>query len=138
MNPEINDKNQRRNLMRNKIKTSCLFGIGMLAVTAMSYGQNMPAKPSNPESGAQSKASEKRAMGDVTSVDAKTGKLSVKTAEQDLSLNVEAQATKKSLESIKVGDKVSVSYRDQGGTLVASSVNKAGAMESAGSSSKTK
>lgn len=124
--------------MQNKIMTSCLVGIGMLAVTGMSYGQDMPAKPSKPEAGAQSKASEKRAMGEVTSLDAKTGKLAVKTAEQELSLNVEASATKKSLESIKVGDKVSVSYRDQGGTLVASSVNKSGAMEGAGSSSKTK
>ncbi len=124
--------------MRNKIMTSCLVGVGMLAVTASGYGQNMPANPSKPESGAESKASEKRAMGEVTSVDAKTGKLAVKTAEQDLSLNVTASATKKSLESIKVGDKVSVSYRDQGGMLVASSVNKSAGMEGAGSSGKTK
>ena len=124
--------------MRNKIVTSCLVGVGMFAVTGISYGQDMPAKPSKPGSGAVTKASEKRATGEVTSVDAKTGKLAVKTADQDLSLNVEASATKKSLESIKVGDKVSVSYRDQGGTLVASTVNKSGGMEGAGSSSKTK
>jgi hypothetical protein len=124
--------------MRNKIVTSCLVGVGMLAVTAISYGQDMPAKPSKPGSGAETKASEKRAMGEVISIDAKTGKLAVKTAEQDLSLNVDASATKKSLESIKVGDKVSVSYRDQGGILVASSVNKSAGMEGAGSSSKTK
>jgi len=124
--------------MQNKFMTSCLVGVGMLAVTGISYTQDMPAKPSKPQSGVESKASEKRAMGEVTSVDAKTGKLAVKTSEQDLSLNVEASAAKKSLESIKVGDKVNVSYRDQGGILMASSVNKSAAMDGAGSSSKTK
>jgi Cu/Ag efflux protein CusF len=129
--------------MRNKVMTSCLVGIGMLALTGVSFAQSTPpkpdeAKPSKPETGMESKASEKRATGDVTSIDAKAGKLAVKTADQDLSLNVEASAAKKSLESIKVGDKVSVSYRDQGGTMVASSVSKSGAMEGAGSSSKTK
>ncbi len=134
--------------MRNKIMTSCLVGIGMLALTGMSFAQTTPskpdigsdskAKPAKPDTGMDSKASEKRATGDVTSVDAKAGKLAVKTADQDLSLNVEASAAKKSLESIKVGDKVSVSYQDKGGMLVASSVSKSGAMEGAGSTSKTK
>ena len=124
--------------MHKKVITSGLIGVGMLAATGLSFGQNMPAQPTKPDAGVENKASEKRAIGEVTSVDAKTGKLAVKTAEQDLSLNVEASATKKSLESIKVGDKVNVSYRDQGGVLVASSVNKSAATEGAGSSSKTK
>ena len=119
--------------MRNKVITSGLIGVGMLAVTGMSFAQNMPTQPTKPEAGVESKASEKRAIGEVTSVDAKTGKLAVKTAEQDLSLNVQASATKKALESIKVGDKVSVSYRDQGGILVASSVSKSGSTSGAGS-----
>ena len=120
----------------------------MLALTGMSFAQTTPsmpdigsdskAKPAKPETGMDSKASEKKATGDVTSVDAKAGKLAVKTADQDLSLNVDASAAKKSLESIKVGDKVNVSYRDQGGILMASSVNKSAAMDGAGSSSKTK
>jgi hypothetical protein len=37
--------------MWNKVMTSCLIGVGMLSVTGMSFAQNMPAKPSNPESG---------------------------------------------------------------------------------------
>jgi len=105
----------------------------MLAVAGMSFAQTMPARQSKPESGAETKASEKRAIGAVTSVDAKAGKLAVKTAEKDLRLDVHARATKKALESIKVGDKVSVSYLDQGGILVANSVSKTGAPAGAGS-----
>jgi Cu/Ag efflux protein CusF len=130
--------------MRNKIITSCLVGVGMLALTGMSFAQTTPAKPdigsdskakpAKPETGMDSKASEKKATGDVTSVDAKAGKLAVKTADQDLSLNVDASAAKKSLESIKVGDKVNVSYRDQGGILTASSVSKSSATPGPGAS----
>ena len=120
--------------MRYKVMTSCLVGVGMLAVAGMSFTETMPAKPSSPESGVGNKASPKRATGEVTFIEAKAGKLAVKTAEQDLSLNVEASATKKALESIKVGDKVNVSYRDQGGILVADAVSKSGPMEGAGAS----
>jgi len=113
--------------MRNKVVTSCLVGVGMLAVSAMTFAQeDRPAKSAKPETGMESKASAKRAMGKVTSVDIKTGKLAVKTAEQDLSLNVQASAAKESLESIKIGDNVSVTYRDQGGMLVADAITKSG------------
>jgi Cu/Ag efflux protein CusF len=100
----------------------------MLAVSAMGFAQeDRPAKPAKPaESGMENKASAKRAIGQVTSVDVKTGKLALKTAEQDLSLNVQASAAKESLESIKIGDNVSVSYRDQGGMLVADAITKSG------------
>jgi len=89
--------------------TSSLVGVGMLALAGMSFAETMPAKPSNPESGVESKASPKHATGEVTFIEAKAGKLAVKTAEQELSLNVQASATRKALESIKVGDKVNVS-----------------------------
>ena len=76
--------------------------------------------------GQESKASAKRAIGQVTSVDVKTGKLAVKAGEQDLSLNVQASPAKESLGSIKIGDNVSVTYRDQGGMLVADAITKSG------------
>ena len=120
--------------MQYKVMISCLVGVGMLALAGMSFAETMPAKPSNPVSGVESKASPKHATGEVTFIEAKAGKLAVKTAEQDLSLNVQASATKKVLETIKVGDKVNVSYRDQGGILVADAVSKSGAMEGAGAS----
>lgn len=114
--------------MRNKVVTSCLVGVGMLAASAMTFAQeDRPAKPAKPaEAGMESKASAKRAIGQVTSVDVKTGKLAVKTAEQDLSLNVQASAAKESLQSIKIGDNVSVTYRDQGGLLLADAITKSG------------
>ena len=114
--------------MRNKLVTSCLVGVGMMAVSAMSFAQeDKPAKPAKPaEAGMESKAGAKRAMGQVTSVDVKTGKLAVKTAEKDLNLNVQASAAKESLESIKIGDNVSVTYRDQGGMLLADAITKSG------------
>ena len=118
--------------MRYKVMTSSLVGVGMLAMAGVSFAETMPAKPSNPQLGVESKTSPKQATGEVTFIEAKAGKLAVKTAEQDLSLNVQASATKKALESIKVGDKVNVSYRDQGGILVADAVSKAGPMEGAG------
>ena len=114
--------------MRNKLVTSCLVGVGMLAVSAISFAQeDKPAKPAKPaEAGMESKAGAKRAMGQVTSVDVKTGKLAVKTGEKDLNLNVQASAAKESLESIKIGDNVSVTYRDQGGMLLADAITKSG------------
>ena len=112
--------------MRNKIVTSCLVGVGMLAASPLSFAQDKPMKTAKPETGMESKSSAKRAMGQVTSVDIKTGKLAVKTAEQDLSLNVQASAAKESLESIKIGDNVSVTYRDQGGMLLADAITKSG------------
>jgi len=117
--------------MRYKVIASCLVGVGMLAMAEMSFAETMPAKPSNPASGVESKVSPKQATGEVTFIEAKAGKLAVKTAEEELSLNVQASATKKILESIKVGDKVNVSYRNQGGILVADAVSKSAAMEGA-------
>ena len=50
--------------MRNKLVTSCLVGVGMMAVSAMSFAQeDKPSKPAKPaaEAGMESKASAKRA-----------------------------------------------------------------------------
>jgi hypothetical protein len=66
----------------------------------------------------------------------------VKTATDELNLEVQDSA-KKSLSSIKVGDKVDVGYQDKGGMLVANSINKSSkassspaARDDAGASSK--
>jgi len=113
-------------MMNQKLVSGFVAGVGMLAVTAVGYGQNTPSsfgKPDAPMS--SSKATTKKANGEVTSVDAKGGKLMVKTATEELNLDVQASAAKKSLTNIKVGDKVNVSYEDKGGMLVANSVSKA-------------
>ncbi len=113
--------------MGKKIVASLFAGVGMLALAGVGYSQSLPSTPKQGERGMESqKASAKHASGEVTSIDAKTGKLAVKTGEKELNLAVEGSSAKKSLESIKVGDKVNVSYRDQGAMLVADSISKAG------------
>ena len=111
--------------MNKKLISGFVAGVGMFAVAAVGQAQDRPssapgkaAAPMESKSGAAKKAS-----GEVTSVDSKTGKLMVKTATQEL--NLDASAAKKSLANIKVGDKVNVSYQDKGGMLVANSVSKA-------------
>jgi hypothetical protein len=123
--------------MRNKVVMSCLVGVGMLAASTMSFAQDKPMKSAKPETGSESKTGAKRASGQVTSVDIKTGKLAVKTAEQDLVLNVQASAAKESLETIKIGDNVSVTYRDQGGILMADAVTKSGQKTGESAASRT-
>ena len=110
--------------MNKKLIVGYIAGAGIFALTAAGQAQNMPSSPRNSDAPIDSKSSvTKRANGEVTSVDAKTGKIMVKTATDEL--NLEAQdSAKKSLSSIKVGDKVDVGYQDKGGMLVANSINK--------------
>ena len=123
---------------KRKTATSLLVGAGMLALSgAAGYAQIKPSAPGKMEQGIDTRSTAKQASGEVTAVDAKTGKLSVKTTDQDLDLKVQGGLTKKSLESIKVGDKVTVSYREQGANLIADSVHKSGG-SSASSSSKAR
>ena len=99
-----------------------------------------PARPDeqNMEQKGSSKRAAKRATGEVTSVDAKAGKLALKTKDKELDLDAKGTAAKKSLEKIHVGDRVNVAYTEQGGNLVAQSVTKAGASKSKESSKSKK
>ncbi len=117
-----------------------LAGAGLLALSAgAGYAQTKPSTPGKMEHGIDSKETAKQASGEVTAIDAKTGKLKVKTADRELDLKVQGGMTKKSLDSIKVGDQVMISYREQGANLVADSVHKSAASaDRAGSPSKAK
>lgn len=135
-----------------KLMAVSLFGVGMLVLSGLSYAQGMPSSSDKSESGIQGKGrsmdkgvsreneikdssmEQKRASGEVTAVDAKAGKLSVKTNTKELDLKVQGGSTKKSLDSIKVGDKVTVAYREQGANLVADSVRKSGTSSDSASS----
>jgi Cu/Ag efflux protein CusF len=59
--------------------------------------------------------------GEVTSVDAKAGTLTIKGKDKEINLNVISRA-KAALGKIKVGDMVKVTYTEQDGKLNASSV----------------
>jgi Cu/Ag efflux protein CusF len=113
--------------MQKKTVASYLAAVGVVAVAGLSFAQGVPKSSERPDAGVESTASPKRALGEVTSIDANAGKLTVKTGKEELNLTVQGSTAKKSLESIKVGDKVNVTYRDKGTMLVADTVSKAGA-----------
>ena len=117
--------------MNRKHMTGFIAGIGMFAFAAGIQAQSIPSTPGRPdEAPLDSKSSAaKRASGEVKSVDAEKGKLIVKTATEDLNLDVQGTAAKNSLATIKVGDKVNIAYQDKGGMLVANSVTKAGSSQ---------
>jgi Cu/Ag efflux protein CusF len=69
------------------------------------------------------KAKSGTATGEVTSVDAKSGMLTVKTKDKDLNLTAESKSAKNALEKVKPGDTVRVNYSDKEGKMVATSVN---------------
>ncbi len=124
--------------MEKKIVASLFAGVGMLTLAGMSYSQSLPpTTPERAERGMENQStSAKRASGEVTSIDPKAGKVAVKTGEEELNLSVQGSSAKKSLDSIKVGDKVNVSYRDQGAILIADSISKTGMSREGSKSSK--
>jgi len=109
-----------------KTITGIIAGVSIFAFAAVSQAQVLPPVapgvdgPIDPTGGVL-----KRAIGEVSSVDAKSGKLMIRTATDELNLDVQGVNAKGSLANIKVGDKVSIAYQDKGGTLVANSVSKA-------------
>jgi len=68
------------------------------------------------------KAKSGTATGEVTSVDPKSGMLTVKTKDKDLNLTAESKSAKSALEKVKPGDTVKVNYSDKDGKMVATSV----------------
>jgi Cu/Ag efflux protein CusF len=68
------------------------------------------------------KAKSGTATGEVTSVDPKSGMLTVKTKDKELNLTAESKSTKSALEKVKPGDTVRVNYSDKDGKMVATSV----------------
>lgn len=127
--------------MKNALKV-LVVALTTLAFSGVSFAQAKPATPATPAAPAKEKTemkSEKaktaRVTGEVTSVDAKKGMLTVKTKDKDVNLTADAK-TKSALEKIKVGDMVRVSYSEKDGKMVATSV-KAESASKATKSTKT-
>jgi Cu/Ag efflux protein CusF len=76
----------------------------------------------SPRTEKSTKAKSGTATGEVTSVDAKSGQLTVKAKDKDLNLMAESKSAKNALDKIKVGDNVRVTYTDKDGRMVVSSV----------------
>jgi Cu/Ag efflux protein CusF len=122
--------------MNKKLLTGYIAGASIFALAAAGQAQNMPSSPKSNDAPIDSKSNaSKRATGEVTSVDASSGKLMVKTATDELNLDVKGSTAKKSLSNIKVGDKVNIAYQDKGGSLVANSISKASGKASSSAAS---
>ena len=88
-----------------------------LAFNGVSFAQAKPATPAPPAAPAMEKKTEMKSekaqatvlTGKVTSVDAKAGKLMVKTKDKEVNLTTDSKSTKAALEKLKVGDMVKVS-----------------------------
>ena len=109
-----------------------IFKLVVVAVTALFFGGVASAQDTKSgktgKSSADSQTMEKStaksgtATGEVTSVDAKSGQLTVKAKGKDLDLMAESKSAKNALGKVKVGDTVQVTYTDKDGKMVVSSV----------------
>ena len=120
--------------MQNALRVF-IVALTALAFSGVSFGQEKktsPATPATPGAPAMEKKTEMksekpktaRMTGEVTSVDAKAGTLTVKAKDKETKLTAESSSAKNALEKIKVGDTVRVSYTEKDGKRVASSVAK--------------
>jgi Cu/Ag efflux protein CusF len=110
-----------------------IFKLVVVAVTALFFGGVASAQDTKSgktgKSSADSQTMEKStkaksgtATGEVTSVDAKSGQLTVKAKDKNVDFMAESKSAKNALGKIKVGDTVQVTYTDKDGKMVVSSV----------------
>jgi Cu/Ag efflux protein CusF len=115
--------------MKNTIKVLVVV-LTILAFSRVSFAQTKPAVPVTPAPGTEKRTemkSEKAqatvVTGQVTSVDAKAGKLTVKTKDKEIQLTTDSKSTRAALEKLKVGDTAKVF--EKGGNVIAASPVKA-------------
>jgi len=110
-----------------------IVALTSLAFSGASFAQAKPATPATPASPAAPAMEKKMEMksekaktngltGEVTSVDAKAGTLTVKAKDKEVNLAADSKSTKAALEKLKVGDMVRVSYTEKDGKMIVSSV----------------
>ena len=110
-----------------------IFKLVVVAFTALIFGGIATAQDTKSEKMGKSsadspkmekstKAKSGTATGEVTSVDPKSGQLTVKAKGKDLDLMAESKSAKNALDKIKIGDTVRVTYTDKDGKMVVSSV----------------
>ena len=109
--------------MKNMM-TLLVVALGSLVFNDVSLAQAKPTTPAPGAPATEKKTEAERAQatvltGKVTSVDAKAGKLTVKTKEKEVNMTTDSKSTKSALEKLKVGDTAKVFER--GGTVIAAS-----------------
>jgi Cu/Ag efflux protein CusF len=117
--------------VKNMIKV-LIVALTSLALSGVSFAQAKPATPATPATpGAPAmekkmerseKAKTEGLTGEVTSVDAKAGTLTVKGKDKEINLAADSKSTKAALEKLKIGDMVRVSYTEKDGKMIVSSV----------------
>jgi len=112
--------------------TIAILAIGLTS-NGVSFAQARPATPATPAAPTMEKKTEMAQAtvltGKVTSVDAKAGKLTVKTKDKEVNLTTDSKSTKAALEKLKVGDTAKVF--EKGGKVIAASPVKAESMTKA-------
>lgn len=102
-----------------------LVGSALAFPPMISAAEKKAAQPCAPAAMKEEKKAEKpktmSATGEVASVDAKMGMLAVKVKGKEMSFT----AATKALEKVKAGDRVTVSYTEKEGKMMASSVKAA-------------
>lgn len=121
-----------------------LAALVTLAFTGVSFAQAKPATPATPASPEkkaeikQEKPKASRITGEIVSVDAKAGTLTVKANGKEMSFTADAKGAKSALEKVKVGEQIRVSYTEKDGKLIARSVTEAKAKTIAKAKTETK
>ena len=117
--------------MKNMIKI-LVVALTTLSFSALGFAQAKPATPATPATPSapaekktemkSEKAKTNRVTGEVTSLDAKAGTFAVKEKDKEIKLTADSKSAKDTLEKVKVGDMVRVSYTEKDGKMIASSV----------------
>ena len=100
-------------------KTTVLAAFVCLGLSDVSLAQEKPAAPA-PQKGKGTESERPPATvltGTVTLVDAKAGRLTLKTKDKEIKLTTDSQSTKSALAKLKIGDTAKVFER--GGTVIA-------------------
>jgi|RhiMetdeSRZDD1v2_1073273.scaffolds.fasta_scaffold686140_2 Cu/Ag efflux protein CusF len=101
--------------------TALIFG-GVATAQDTKAEKTGKSAADSPKTEKSTKAKSGTATGEVTSVDPKSGQLTVKAKGKDLDLMAESKSAKNALGKVKVGDTVQVTYTDKDGKMVVSSV----------------
>jgi Cu/Ag efflux protein CusF len=118
--------------VKNMIKILVL-ALTTFSFSALGFAQAKPATPATPATPAapamekktemkSEKAKSHRVTGEVTSLDAKAGTFAVKEKDKEIPLTADSKSAKATLEKLKVGDMVRVSYTEKDGKMIANSV----------------
>lgn len=113
----------KKNIVKLVVVAFTALVFGGVATAQDTKAEKMGKSPADsPRTEKSTKAKSGTATGEVTSVDAKSGQLTVKAKDKDLNLMAESKSAKNALDKIKVGDNVRVTYTDKDGRMVVSSV----------------